>query len=175
MMGSLANLFNASDLKDDLMAYGTMGVGAIGASVAWNMLSDKLFGSEAEHVVASAAAAQGEAVAGVGLGGVLPASLAQYLKPAAAILFGIYGGNFISRYNRNLGVGVAVGLVATGTAQLVKQLVPSVPTGAFAGLGRTDSAAFAHYLNAAPMEVEEVSGAPMTIEQGVAGLASVFG
>jgi hypothetical protein len=142
-MSDLNALFDSVDgLKEDLIEYGTIAAGAIGANVVWN-------------------------IAVARFGSTLPAGpVRQYGIPAAAILLGIFGGRMVARYNRKIGLGATIGLVAAGLTQLTKQFIPSLPV---AGLSASeDYYGVAGYLNG-PMTVEEDGvngfGGPVTIEQ----------
>ncbi len=140
-MNDLNALFDSVDgLKEDLIEYGTIAAGAIGANVAWNVLS-------ACFIPAN-----------------LDPTLRRWGVPAAAILLGIFGGRFVARYNRKIGLGATIVLVAAGLTQITKQFVPNLPV---AGLGNEDDYyGVAGYLGG-PVSVED---APMN---GLSGSLTV--
>lgn len=161
-MDDLNALFDSVDgLKEDLMEYGTIAVAAIGANVAWNYaltFAMSKFGAN------------------------LPGWARQYGVPAATVLAGIFGGRYVARFNRKVGMGVTIGLVASGLSSLAKQFVPGLPASAsLYGLGASEdemllgvgnSDLFNRYLNGAPSTVEQVAGlgsTPVAIEESVAG------
>jgi hypothetical protein len=148
-MDDISALFDSVDgLKEDLVEYGTIAAGAIGANVLWNIAVAKF-------------------------GGVLPAGAARrFGLPAAAILAGIFGGRLVGRKNRKLGLGMTIGLVAAGMTQFAKMFVPNLPV---AGLsdGEIEEEFVAGLLNSAPATVEELNA--VSIEQdGVAGYISAL-
>lgn len=161
MLGNLNALFsNVGGFKDDAMAYGTMAAGALAAPIAYNYLFE---------MVAQAAKldAAGPAV--------------KYGKPAGALILGIVGGNMVARkFNRNLGMGIAVGATASAISGLVAAVSPDtyamltgVKTAAPAATLPAADAKVAGYLGRGMglVAVEEVNGAPISIEnvQGFAG------
>lgn len=163
-MDDLNALFDGVDgLKEDLMEYGTIAAAAIAANVAWN------------YVAAMALSRFGQN---------LPDWARRYGVPAATVLAGIFGGRFVARYNRKAGMGVTIGLVASGLSALAKQFVPGLPASAgLFGLGESDdlllgvgdSDLFNRYLNGAPSTVEQVSGlgsTPVAIEESMAGFGA---
>lgn len=140
-MNDLNALFDSVDgLKEDLIEYGTIAAGAIGANVAWNILSAKFIPAN------------------------LDPTLRKYGVPAAAILLGIFGGRMVARYNRKIGLGATIGLVAAGLTQLTKTFIPNLPVAGLAG--ENDYYGVAGYL-----------GGPVTIEDsgmnGFQGAVSV--
>lgn len=149
-MNDLNALFDSVDgLKADLIEYGTIAAGAIGANVLWNVVVPKITPAN------------------------LNPTLKQYGLPAAAVLGGIFLGRIVSKKNRKLGLGVTIGLVSAGLTQFAKMVVPSLPY-AVAGYGY--GGGYAGYLNGAPVTAEEVhgfAGAPVTTEE-VSGFASVM-
>lgn len=143
-MNDLNALFDSVDgLKEDLIEYGTIAAGAIGANVVWNVAVAKF-------------------------GGVVPAGpMRTYGLPAAAILLGIFGGRMVARKNRKLGLGFTIGLVTAGLTSYVKMFAPSIP-----GLAGDDYYGVAGYLGA-PVTVEDgISGAMSIEETGVAGFGA---
>lgn len=146
MFGDLDALFGGEqgDLKEDLFTYGVMG----GSAIAANMLMTKLAGflpTKAD--------------------GVTPVIPPIALHAGVAVL-GIVAGNYVSnKFNKNVGQGVAVGLMIAGLGGLLKEVGMPI-----AGLG--DSAAsganlFDRFLNGAPATVEQVNGlsaAPASVE-----------
>ena len=138
-MNDLNALFDSVDgLKEDLIEYGTIAAGAIGANVAWNILTARFIPAN------------------------LDPTLRRWGVPVAAILLGIFGGRMVARYNRKIGLGATIGLVAAGLTQLTKQFVPNLPV---AGLGGSteDYYGVAGYL-----------GGPVTVEEsGVSGFGSL--
>lgn len=165
-MDDLNALFDSVDgLKQDLIEYGTVAAGAIGANVLWNV-------AVAKFVPAT-----------------LNPTIRKYGLPVAAAVAGITLGRYVSKSRvpqaHRLGLGVTIGLVTAGLTSLVKQFAPQLPIAGtddpLYGLG----AGYAGYLNGAPTTVEDmnglgavvveeaVAGAPMQVED-VAGFASVM-
>lgn len=144
-MNDIAALFDSVDgLKEDLMEYGTIAAGAIGANVLWNIAVAK-FGSNITNP-----------------------TLRRYGLPAAAVLAGIFGGRVIGRYNRKIGLGATIGLVAAGLTSFAKMAVPGLPVA-----GVEDGGEYvAGYLNAAPATVEELNA--VSIEESVSGFAAAL-
>jgi hypothetical protein len=152
MLNDLNALFDSVDgLKEDLVEYGTIAAGAIGANVVWNIAVAKY-------------------------GSIVPQSMRQYGLPALAVLAGIFGGRQVARYNRKLGLGFTIGLVAAGLTQFTKMFVPNLPVAGLASddwsMPLLDSPVYAEELNALTIE-QNVAGAPSTIEQ-VAGFHAVI-
>lgn len=150
-MNDLNALFDSVDgLKEDLIEYGTIAAGAIGANVAWNVLSARFIPAN------------------------LDPTLRKWGVPAAAILLGIFGGRFVARYNRKIGLGATIGLVAAGLTQITKQFIPNLPV---AGLAGQDYYGVAGLLNG-PVTVEEAGvagfGAPVTIEDSLNGFEAAL-
>lgn len=169
MIGNLNALFsNMSGLKEDLMTYGTIGAGVIGGVVAYNFAFDKLMAA----MPSLATAADGK--------------LVTYGKPLGAIALGIFGGQYVSRkLNRNVGQGMAVGLTAAGLLGMIQVLdtAKSLPFNATLQLTQPMLPAASvppektvAGLRAAPVQVEEINGAPITIEavSGFSGNREAF-
>ena len=150
-MDDLNALFDSVDgLKQDLIEYGTVAAGAIGANVLWNI-------AVAKFVPAS-----------------LNPTLRKYGLPAAAILGGIALGRQVSRSRlpqaHRLGLGVTIGLCISGFQQFAKMIAPSLPV---AGLAAAPLYGIAGYLNGAPVTTEEVNGIGAVAVEDVAGVATV--
>lgn len=153
-MNDLNALFDSVDgLKEDLIEYGTIAAGAIGANVVWNLLAAKFVPAN------------------------LDPTLRKYGVPAAAILLGIFGGRMVARYNRKIGLGATIGLVAAGLTQLTKTFMPGLP-GMNGLAGEEDYYGVAGYLGG-PVTIEEngvsgFSGAPYTVEDSLNGFEAVL-
>jgi hypothetical protein len=152
-MDDLNALFDSVDgLKQDLMEYGTVALGAIGANVLWNIAVAKFVPST------------------------LNPTLRKYGLPALAVVGGISLGRIVARQRlpqaHRLGLGVTIGLVTAGLTQFVKMVMPTLP---IAGLAANyeDPLYGSAGLFAAPVTTEDVSGAPLTTEE-VSGFASVM-
>lgn len=151
-MNDLNSLFDSVDgLKEDLIEYGTIAAGAIGANVAWNIITAKFVPAN------------------------LDPTLRKWGVPAAAILLGIFGGRMVARYNRKVGLGATIGLVAAGLTQITKQFIPNLPV---AGLSATeDYYGVAGYLGG-PVTIEEQGvngfGGPVTVEESLNGFEAVL-
>lgn len=146
-MNDLNALFDSVDgLKEDIIEYGTIGLGAYGATVAWDIAVAKLVPTT------------------------LDPTLRKWGIPAAAVLVGIFGGRMVARYNRKIGLGMTVGLVALGLSRITRNLIPGLPVGAMGGLGASeDYYGVAGYLGG-PVTIEEANGmggfsGPVTVEE----------
>lgn len=136
--------------KRDLMAYAVMGVGVVGSIAAYNFVWSKLPVS------------------------VTGASYAKYLKPAGAIVLGIVGGNLLARkVNANIGQGFAVGLTAAGLLNLagtipgVSDSLAKIGVGGgmnLAGLRGMRGMRGMRGLRGAPIQIEQVRGAPTSVQ-----------
>ena len=138
-LNDLNALFSSVDgLKEDLMEYGTIAAGAIGANVVWNIASAKFIPAN------------------------LDPTIRKWGVPAAAILLGIFGGRMVARYNRKLGLGATIGLVAAGLTQITKQFIPNLPVAGLSG----DEDYYGVAGLGAPVSIEEgMSGAPVAVEE----------
>jgi hypothetical protein len=151
-MEGLEGLFDSVNIaawKDDLMEFGLMAGGAIGATVAWGYV-DKML---ADHV----------------------SFLPGWGRSLVALVGGVAAFRMASRYNRPIAMGLGVGFTTVAIRGMLKQFAPDIATRiGLQGLGEDDP--FARYLDAAPLTIEEEStmngfdNAPTTIEESVAGL-----
>ena len=113
-------------------------------------------------------------------------AVADYGAPLIPIAVGIFLGGYLRRFNNNVAVGTAVGMVSYGLAKLVEPLLgANASLSPFNGLGEYDYASMSgfgyypmsegNYLNAAPVSAEDVSGfgseAPVSVED-VSGFGS---
>lgn len=156
MLGNLNALFgNVTQFKDDAIAYTMIAAGAIVAPTAYNYLFET-----------AATALKLDRAGGI----------YKYAKPVGALVVGILGGRYLSRYNRNLGMGVAVGCTAMALSQALTAVAPSVAAKVFTGMPMAQlpapSTAVAG-LGYGSVEVEEVNGAPISIEN-VGGFGANF-
>jgi len=179
-MDDLMALFdNIDGFKDDLMDFGVAGIGAVGAAVAWGFIDKKLV----ENINFLSTNAAG-----------------SYIRNGLAIVVGVVGGMALSKVNKNIATGVAVGLAAKGIAGILgsfkdDQGVPYIPglpvnslgmTAAERGLlfpsgtprGVNTSVEEVNGLSGATTSVEEVnglSGATTSVEEiGLNGLAATL-
>ncbi|MDO8688545.1 MAG: hypothetical protein Q7R39_00785 [Dehalococcoidia bacterium] len=146
MASDLKALFGSIDsYKEDLMEFVPAGAGLIGGNIAFGYAA--AFAAEKVEFVRSN----------------------PWILDVAAIVAGITAGNMLNRYDKRVATGVGIGLVARGLTGLIGKYSPvKLP---LAGLG----ADFNRYLAAAPQSVEQISGAPMSVEMGngVSGLAGL--
>lgn len=153
----LEDLFDGMGaFQEDLMEFGAIGASAAGGVLAYKWLEGQVAPS-------------------------LPAMLTDTdgVMPAIEIVVGVVGGTALMRMSaipRQIGMGVAVGLVADGIVTAAKQFGL---IGGMAGLGQDDQS----LLYGAPVSVEEQSmlqGAPVDVTeeggsmQGYSGLAATF-
>lgn len=118
----------------------------------------------------------------------LPAgAVADYAAPLIPVAVGIFLGGYLRRFNNNVAIGTAVGMVSYGLAKLIEPMLGTNKSlSPFNGLGEYyDYAqmngmgyypmAEGNYLNAAPVSVEDMAGlgseAPVSVEE-VSGLGS---
>lgn len=189
-LNSLGDLFgDLGGLKDDLATYGTMAGGAVGAKIIWDAMLK--YGVK-------------DGGSGTGVTAVAPAVRTQldfmkdyvdYVMPVVQIAVGVFGGNQIAKYNKNVGVGVAVGLIADAVVKLIVAAMPdqakqvglaALPNGEVMitrGLSAAPMRVLPPRLNAAPTTVEQLRAAPPVVpdltamsmaRRGMAGLASTL-
>lgn len=112
--GDLGALFAdlGPGLKQDLAFYGVAAGGAVASSLVWNAAAVKLDGMLVRD------------------GAPLLGKYQPYVIDGAAVLAGIFLGNYLIRQNnphvRNIGRGVAVGMTAVGLTGFAKKLMPSL-------------------------------------------------
>lgn len=170
MDNDLAALFDNMDgFKDDLMDFGVAGLGAVGATVAWGYVEQKVL-PEIPFVKDSPVA-----------------------QNVLAIVTGVAGGMAMAKVNKNLATGIAVGLAARGIAGILGSLKnaegePVIPglsasnPGRVGGLGLTAAENVLLFPRGTPQgsnaSIEEVNGlgaATSTIEEiGLSGLAATL-
>jgi hypothetical protein len=123
-----------------------------------------------------------------GLGPFKGAPWAPYAAGAIPVVVGILLGGQLRRYNNNVAIGTAVGMISYGLGHMLKGVAAVAdynPNVSLAGVGEYDYAAMngvgyypmseGNYLNAAPVSVEDMAGlgseAPVSVEM-VDGLGS---
>lgn len=151
-MSDLNDLFGAVDAEElmaDLKEYGVMAASAVAANVGFNMAS--------RFVLSKWTTA--------------PSWAAKYAMPGAAILLGALGGGYVSRYNRQVGLGVGVGLVSAGLSQLAKGFFPSLPLQGLGDEALLDAGnPYGRYLSDVTIEqgapMAGLGGATLTFETG---------
>ena len=124
-------------IKNDLIEYGTAGAAGVGANMAWEYLWAKA-------------------------GPSLPTSIPPWAKHVLALVAAGFAAKYVGKYNKNAGMGAAVGLAISGVRGLAKQFAPTIDLG---GIGEDFYPGMNSYLNGAPTTIEQVSGAPTTIEE----------
>jgi hypothetical protein len=143
-MDDLNALFDSVDgLKEDLIEYGTIAAGAVGANIAWNYLTARFVPPTLSPV------------------------LQRYGIPALAIVGGIFAGRAVARRDRRIGLGVTIGLVSAGLSAVVRELIPAMSQPSVSGFGAQPygmMGAAAPARSSGPMMVEDFHGAPTTIE-----------
>ncbi len=159
-MDDLNALFDSVDgLQEDLVEYGTIAAAAVGANVLWNYGVAWVVGK---------------------YGASIPAWARKYGIPAAAVLAGIFGGRYVARWSRKAGMGVTIGLVASGLTGFARLFAPTLPytvqgLGASPDemlLGLSEQDLFQKYLAGAPSTVEDVAGlgtTPIAVEESAYG------
>lgn len=166
-MDDLEALFDSVDgFKDDMIDFGLAGLGGIGANFAWGYVDDFLAKSSLPLV-----------------GGA--DTTAFVVRGALALAGGVVLGGMVSRYNKTVATGVAVGLAIRGLTSALKALKPDLPIGAFGLTPDEQRMLMPGTFAAAPTMVEEVAGfgaAPTTIDspsavpnQGAFGYPSWMG
>lgn len=165
----LGNLFNAKAFVSDLGTYTTIGVGLVGGIAAYNWAFKNL---------ASALKFNSNETA------------MKWGRPLGAIVLGIMGGAALGQMAskqrpgmgqdvlRNLGSGVAVGLVTAGALNLANVVAPDMMAKlpisggmTLQGLGRYRALRGMRGmrgLRGAPIQIEQVRGAPVSVQ--LAGL-----
>ena len=112
--GDLGALFAdlGPGLKQDLAFYGVAAGGAVASSLVWNAAAVRLDGLLVRN------------------GAPLLGKYQPYVIDGAAVLAGIFVGNYLIRQNnphvRNIGRGVAVGMTAVGLTGFAQKLMPSL-------------------------------------------------
>jgi hypothetical protein len=143
------------------------------------------------ELVKASAAATGAVFAWGYLEGMVAGDLGHpVVKPILQGVAGVIGSEFADRYDRDVAMGVGVGLVSASLVRIAGVLAPGLlPAGAkapiAAGLAAGDDSVFVgtgalgRFLSGAPVSVEEsqtLAAAPVSVEEmGMAGVGSFLG
>jgi hypothetical protein len=164
-MSSIDDLFGdlggATDVfVDGLKQYGPIAGAGVAAVVGWHALEANFLAAARNKLFNAAGSASGNNVSII-VGDVFEAGVGVGL--AALMMKHRYFG----RYSDQVGAGIAVGLFFDATWDLLKRFLPANASAYLSGIG--DSKIYLadadpyHLLAAAPMLVEQMSGAPVSI------------
>lgn len=167
-MDDLEALFDSVDgLKTDLIDFGIAGGAAVLANVAYGFVESKVL-KVSFLASLDAPGADGK-----------PSMVGGLVRGAAALTVGVIGGSQLTRFNRNVATGVAVGLALRGVLKILRTLLPADTqtsiglNTAFSGLSDGEYRLLGPGISGAPVMVEEVHGlhgATTTVEE-VSGLS----
>lgn len=133
--------------KRDLFAYAVMGVGVVGGIAAYNFAFNKV----------------------IEMAKITNPSIVKYGRPVGAVVLGIVGGSLLARkVNANIGQGFAVGLTAAGLLNLANAVAPEVmaklPVSGGMTLAGMRGMRGMRGLRGAPIQIEQVRGAPTSVQ-----------
>lgn len=150
-LGNIGGIVSDYISKDDLMAFGAIGVGGIVGLVGFNYAFEKVY--EVAKVDPAGFFGKNKTV----------------IKGVGAVLTGIVAANFLGRkargsYTKNMATGLGAGLAMAGIVTLAAKFAPAAYTSKLPTMLAGASSLYGRMLANAPVQVEEVNGAPMTIE-----------